>query len=424
MRVLLLLIVACVAVPARAQECGNTAGATACPFDEQFVPCAPSCIGPLRDPAGRQPAGCRCPTSRYVLGAAEMPCEGGTCPSGFVASGAGDACRCTSASAQACPRACGDSTECCEDEPTVERYSTMRCWPFFDVDGDTAVDPEDEAVALSALWGACENNLELIQEHDRRPGVYVTRGETRPAARGRWECRSEHQTRACRGSTCHTLTITSPYSLSTPANAPNGQQFFERPHLQIVIRLDGDFANQSCSTWKDHAPDHSIDIRAANLLLGATMIGSEIVGDNARQDLSFEATESCIIAGNYTGVDEERIGFIPPTELDCKRRRNWLRAHGTHTDRAVILKAPTDGEGLIDLAYPFSENPSRWGRWYVRAQRAGICVQAATTRNVEFTNLVHEACGVIFDCQKGRRINGSCAASFCGVPTEACTAEP
>jgi hypothetical protein len=57
------------------QSCGVRSGATPCPFDEAFVPCPPSCVGPIAGAARRTPADCRCPESRYVLGAAETPCN-------------------------------------------------------------------------------------------------------------------------------------------------------------------------------------------------------------------------------------------------------------------------------------------------------------------------------------------------------------
>jgi hypothetical protein len=415
-----------VVAPARAQSCGERLGLTPCPFDEGFVPCPPSCIGDIDDPKGRTPSDCRCPASRYVLTAAEVPCIDGQCPAGFGVADAAGACRCRTPPERPppCPRRCADSTECCEDDPRTEgrlRYSQMRCWPFIDVDGDTAFDPEDEALALSALMAACDNNIDLSQRLGRLPGTYVTSAETRPGARARWECRTDYLTGDCRGPYCHVVTLTSPYGLSTPANAPNGQQFFNMPHIHLAMRLGGDFINQSCSTWKDHWQDHSWDVRARNVLLGGTMVGTEIVGDNVQQNLSFEATESCIIGGNFTGLDEARVGDLRLGELDCYRRRNGLRQHGARRDNAIVLKAPLVPGGLIDLAFPFDkEQHPRLGRWVVGAQKAGICIQAAETRNVAFDKLVHEACGVIADCGAGRRTEGSCPEDFCALPLGLC----
>ena len=391
--------------------CGDRSGQTTCPFDENFEPCAPSCIGG--------------PESKYVFTAETTPCNSsGACAAGFTASGSGSSCLCTAIAPSCesieqnnCEGGPTGGSDCCDGRPQSggsNLYPTARCWPFVDDNSDSRFDVGvDEALSMNALIGACTRNAENYSLQ-QQPGRYTTTGKTLPLNKIGWTCTSDFGgANECPSNrTCDNLLIQSTKGLTTPANAPNGEQFWGRDPwgLKLEIGLTGDFINQSCSAWKDHKENHPITVGAANILLGGTMIGSHIVMDYPTgSNFEFHAWQSCVIGGDYVGIDTTRVGNIADADLDCDPTTSEVRKHGGANGAHTIVTAPMTSGGLIDLAYPFTTGTS--GAWKLKATDGGVCVKGYTLQHVTFDQLKPSDCRVMYSNAGGRQSDGSCGTS-------------
>lgn len=400
-----------------AATCGDRSGETACPFDEDFEPCAPSCAG--------DPEECACPESKYEFTKETTPCDSSDgCASGFTASGSGASCVCTATTPScespieqdncATPSGSGD---CCDGRPLSEGgnalYSTARCWPFADDGSDSGFDSGDEAMSMNAVIGACARNKANYDLHGET-GTYTTVGKTLPLNKVQWTCESDFDgANGCPSQRqCDRILIQSLKGLTTPANAPNGEQFWGRDPwgLDLTVHLTGDFINQSCSAWKDHKNNHPIVVGAANIILGGTMIGSHFVMNiPTGKNFEFHAWQSCVIGGDYVGIDTARVGDIPSNELDCDPSFSEVRKHGNADGSHTIVTAPMAAGGLVDLAYPFATGTS--GEWKLKATDGGVCVKGHTLQNVTFDQLKPSDCRIKVSNAGGTETDGSCGTS-------------
>ena len=262
-----------------------------------------------------------------------------------------------------------------------------RCWAFVDVDGDGALTPGvDEPVAWSALWDTCERNL---------AGDVETTTATTPNGSATWRCVT---TRGERRVT-HRIEFTSPHGLVTPAVVPNAEQYFPM-HVDLSVKLDGDFINYSCAGWKGHDEGASLEIVAANVLLGGFdgVAGTAYVYGGGVEAIRIVATDACILGGGVVG----NPGHVPDYVCGV---RSQLRLHDRNKCQAIILDAPN---GTVRLE----------GFWRVSAPNAVACIRARLIDAENPFRLLRGRCEVTVD-ENGITKQRFCqdeAAAICDCP--------
>ena len=261
-----------------------------------------------------------------------------------------------------------------------------RCWAFADVNDDGAWSPGvDEPIAWTALWDTCERN------HDSNGSTTAVT----PLAGATWRCTTTRTDRRI----SHRIELTSVHGLVTPATAPNAEPYFP-DDVDIAVTLGGDFINYSCAGWKGHDEGASLEVVAANVLLGGfegVSATSYVYGGGA-ETIRFVATDSCILGGGVLG----NPGGVP--DYVCGGR-SQVRLHDRNKCQAIVLDAPN---GTVRLD----------GFWTLSSPNAVACIRARFIDADSPFRVLRSRCEVTVD-ENGitkQRFCHDVAATICDCP--------